>query len=130
MPSSLRKIRERMGMSQVEFARKIGRSYARVQQYEQGARVSPEVQRTIVELATQYGIQDLVDDFLQEHSAGAGGGQVFEPVPVLPAGKGAPSKWHALLDKIFSSGHREAIRALEQNLTLLARLVDVETRRK
>jgi len=119
MAGPLKKIREALGLNQVQFGERIGRSLGAVRQYEAGARISPPAEKAIVELAQQAGLSDLVDDFLAERAQAALG-------PSLQA-VGRPdvkaARLHDLLDEVLGSSNDEAIRAVTANLQAFARYV-------
>ncbi len=60
-----------MHLSQVEFARRLGRSYASIQGYEAGKRISTDVRDRLIAMATEHGYQDLVEDFISDRDAEA-----------------------------------------------------------
>jgi transcriptional regulator with XRE-family HTH domain len=119
MRDGVKKIREALGLNQVQFGQRIGRSLGAVRQYEAGARISPPARKAIQELAESAGLGDLVDDFLAER-------EQVEPAPGLPI-VGRPSvktiAVHDLLSEILASGNGEAIRAVTANLRAFARYV-------
>jgi transcriptional regulator with XRE-family HTH domain len=117
MSRSLKKIREHLGLNQEQFAARVGRSSARIKQYEAGARISPPVQKAIVELAQQAGLGDLVDDFLAEREELAPG------LPIVGRPDARASRFHDLLDEVLSSGQGEPIRAVRAVLETFARQV-------
>jgi DNA-binding XRE family transcriptional regulator len=115
MSSSLKEIRERLGLNQAQLGDRIGRSWQSVQAYERGTRISPPARKAIIELAEQAGLGDLVDDFLAECE---------ERTPAVQSTRPscANQRWHELLEQILTSGKPEAIRAVQANLDALSRL--------
>lgn len=59
-------LRYRIRADQAEFGKLLGKSLGLIRQIEAGVPPSPGVQRRLVELATEYGYGDLVDDFLAD----------------------------------------------------------------
>lgn len=91
-------VRESLGLTQVEFARKMGVSYAAVQKWEGGVRQPrPLVKLRILELAPQ----DLRASFGHEHALTGKGSGLLERIEVL--------------EKVVAEQGR-ALRALEQRL--------------
>ena len=114
MRPSIKKLRQRLGMNQVEFGKAIGRSWISVAQYEAGKRITPEVRETIIHLAEKHGLQDLVEDLIQEleeRPPDEGYVPVLQKVP-----KPHKNKLHAMLDEILTRGDPEAISAVTKNI--------------
>lgn len=117
MAGQLKKIRVALGLSQEQLALRVGRSYARIRQYEAGSRISPSVQKAIVELVEQAGLGDLIDDFLAERE------EIAPGLPIVARPDAKTARLHDLLDEILASGHVESIRAVRAVLETFARQV-------
>jgi len=115
MSRSLKKIRACLGLNQEQFAARIGRSSARIKQYEAGARISPPVQKAIVDLAQQAGLGDLVDDFLAEREELAPG------LPIVGRPDARIARLHDMLDQVLAGGDTAVIRAVRSVIETFAR---------
>ena len=127
-------------MSQVDFARELGRYHGSVQNYETGKAPSPEVLAKYQAIAAKYGCADL--------AAELPGGlplprNILEPVETLidaalekgrkPAAGEKPDPvrehWHDMLDQILDSGLTDAVSAAEWMLLATAKRVDLDRRK-
>jgi transcriptional regulator with XRE-family HTH domain len=123
MNRKVKKIRDALGLSQVEFGRKIGRSLASVQGYEAGREISPPAQKAIVQLAQEGGLGDLCDDFLAERE------EIAPGLPIVGRPDTRTAHLHDLLDAVLASGQDEPIRAVRAVLETFARQVRANKRR-
>ena len=117
-----RSVRERLGLTQVEFANEVGLSYASVQNYDRGVPPSPGARQRIAELAEQHGLGDLVDDWIADR-------EERSVVPVTIPRAPEDQKWVDLLVEVLHSGHTMAINAVTQDLVAFSKLVRVDTAR-
>ena len=115
MSFGIKTIRQALGITQEEFARRIGRSSARIRQYEEGAKISPPARKAIVELAEQAGLGDLVDDFLSEREELAPG------LAIVGRPDARIARLHDMLDQILAGGDRAVIRAVRAVIETFAR---------
>ena len=106
MDNLARKVREKLGLTQVAFAQKLGRSYQSVKNWEAGMSPSPGARQAIVDLAAQYGLGDVTDDWIAD----------AEGVTRMPAGTVARGADHDRLQRILDSGNAEAIQAVRAML--------------
>ncbi|MCE5311379.1 MAG: hypothetical protein LLG20_27385 [Acidobacteriales bacterium] len=97
-----RKLREALGLSQVEFGRLIGRAHQSIRNYEAGLSVPPAVYDRILKLAQERGLTHLV----------------LEPEPVGNADHSQSSEKmaHELLHEIFSVGTKKDVDGILVNL--------------
>ncbi len=117
MRPSIKKLRQRLGMNQAEFGKAIGRSWVSVAQYEAGKRITPEVRQTIIHLAEKHGLQDLVEDLIQELEDRPPEDRYVPVLQKLP--RPHKSKLHAMLEEILTSGDQETISAVTTNIQVL-----------
>lgn len=107
--SQVRKLRERLGMSQQQFATAIGRSFSSLRAYEAGAPIAPEVLAKVRELSPA------------DYDA------IFTEKPVRRSPK--HDEWHRMLDNILESGVEHAVEAIQSNLISFNRFVSGEPQR-
>jgi transcriptional regulator with XRE-family HTH domain len=145
----VKKLREALGMNQVEFAKAIGRSYASVQGYEAGKRVPREVVEKMKTLAVKRGWPELALELSSEEwqvrrlfhpgeliisqarqalSGAAEGSRIdlSEQQRKSARDPDVREAYHRMLDFILDSGHDVAIEAVMRNLHAFERLVGVD----
>jgi transcriptional regulator with XRE-family HTH domain len=113
--NAIRRIREALGLTQVKFAQKIGRSYPSVQGYEAGKRVPREILEAVAVLAEEAGRADLAEELfhdLPETAAPLGRPAAVPEKPERAAGAVSRPPW----------AHR--VEALESRLNALERLLE------
>lgn len=145
----VKKLREALGLNQVDFARAIGRSYPSVQGYEAGKRVPREVVEKMQALAAKNGLADLAIELSSQEwqvRRVLVPGEVLisqerEKIRSLSAKKSVDFRahkvenslplddrqaYHQMLDRILDSQHKIAIAAVIENLLAFDRLVTVD----
>jgi transcriptional regulator with XRE-family HTH domain len=132
MSQALKKLRERTGLTQVEFGHKLGKSYVTIQQWEAGRKISPGSLERILDFARAEQLDDIVDDLLLEQGAPARLEAPTKSVPEnasdLPRTSGE-RQWVAKLLRILRSGHRVATDAVTKNLIAFEGLVEIDADR-
>lgn len=122
----VRNIRERLKMSQSQFAQVSGVSYGAIQRYEAGATPSPGARTRIAEVAQRYGIGDEVDDWIADRD-GTSMTPVVEAVPQSGGPKTtAEQMWVAKLLRILRSGHAVAADTVTKNLIAFEHLAEID----
>ena len=113
----LRELRERLGWSQEQLAKRIGKSFSSVRGYESGRDLPPEVLRQCESLAKDNGFEDLFKQFDSKLLAifGARGVPLFKSSRMIDA-----PTYHALLDEILASGDEVALMAIQAVLQVCA----------
>ena len=96
----MRKLREALGLNQVEFGDLIGRSHQSVLNYEGGRRIPQQVQDRVRMLAQERGLSHLVDLAHVENTGYTD----------------AETVAHKLLDEIYRCGSTEDINGITVNL--------------
>lgn len=125
----LKELRAALGWSQNDLAREIGKSYASVQQYEQGKRVPPDVVEKLKTIAAKHGFADIAlrlssDDWQVTRVLHPGETLISQAKRNLQRRNPEESvDWHALLEEVLSSGQDDAINAVQSNLVCFTRLV-------
>jgi DNA-binding transcriptional regulator YiaG len=124
------KLRNALGMSQIEFAQLVGKGYSSIRNYERGVPPPDDVAEKLVQLAVEHGMADLALQLKGEF----GVRRVLEPGETListarkPKAKAAaPSassvapgadrdRLHAMLDEVLDSGDPAAVSAVVSNI--------------
>lgn len=113
-----KKLREDLGMNQVDFARAIGRSYASVRNYEAGHKIPDEVADSMRALAAKHGLR----------FAYINNDAPVDPIRMQrkPSGQveSEHQRWHQMLDRVLNSSNRDAIEAVKKNLIVFTRYVE------
>lgn len=111
----IRELRDRLGMSQVEFGLAIGRSFQSVRAYEKHpADIPADVIDRIRALASDHGHPDLARQLA---------GDDRQPVETARPTGHRHQEWHDLLDEILDSGDPDAAPAVRSNLITFAKYI-------
>jgi len=114
---ALKSFRQSLKLSQVEFARRIGRSLQMLRNYEKGLPIPDEIVRRVESLP---GL-NLDSGDSPRHTTSTG---TIGPEDTGPRSGGNPNaEWHATLDEILTSGVQEAITAVVSNLVVFGKYV-------
>ena len=128
----VKRLRDELGLTQVQFAGAAGVALSTVANVEGGKQVERATVEKFKTLAADRGYPDIAMELSSDDWQVRG---VIQPGEILisQAGSGpkkAPSfvrdqrsRWHSLLDEILDSGNADAISAATQNLDLFARYV-------
>ena len=119
MEKFIRNFRERLGLNQHQFADLIGRSYASVQGYEAGKRVSAAVVERMEAIARERGI-----DLATLPADGQPSTPQRSKPDAPPRYRPENQRWHDALERILNSGMKTAIDAVVPNLVAFNALVD------
>jgi transcriptional regulator with XRE-family HTH domain len=116
MENSVKILRNRLGLSQHQFATLLGCSYSSVQNYEGGRKIPSPVLAKLQSIATKNGHPDLAA-LLASEDGQAPPAQASAKAQQTPERR----RLHALLDLILDSGDPDSARAILPVLELAAK---------
>jgi transcriptional regulator with XRE-family HTH domain len=112
MGDFVRTLRERLGLTQQQFAERFKMSYGAIQGYESGRSPSRARIETLKSIAVDTGHADLISMLSGELPP--------TPPPTTPAEK---QRWLNMLAAILDSGDKDAIPAVQSNLVTFDALI-------
>jgi transcriptional regulator with XRE-family HTH domain len=127
----IREIRAAARMSQVAFARAIGKSLQTVRNYEHGHHPPEEVIEVLKSLAVKCGRADLgmaLGEWGVKRVIHPGETLISSAMPATPLDQNA--RYRSMLDEVLNSGEEDASQAVKQNLEVFVSTVRMRRKNK